>query len=293
MAVGRVILVAGILILLFIPYLLWGTGLMTARTQSQLRSQFGAAQLHSGTPPVKHLSAPPRGTTQPALPVAPPMTDPPIGSAVGELSIPKIGLSMVVVEGTGVAQLQAGPGHYPTTPLPGEMGNAAIAGHRTTYLHPFYNLDALAPGDPITVVTLQGIFLYRVTASLVVSPTDVSVVDQTLTPTLTLTTCNPRYSASQRLVVHAALVASALTHAKAVPVAPTHRHAASSTPAHDWAAAIVWGVVVAALTTALWIGYRRTRRGQRAALTGFGLLGWLVVVFFFFEAVAPLLPASY
>ena len=66
-----------------------------------------------------------------------------------------------------------------------------------------------------------------------------------------------------------------------------------STPAHDWAAAIVWGIVVAALTTILWIGYRHTPTGRRAALVGFGLLGWLVVVFFFFEAMAPLLPASY
>jgi sortase A len=292
MAVGRVFLVVGVLILLFIPYLLWGTGLMTARSQAQLRSEFGAAQARSGVPSAKHLHAPPAGTTT-APQVAPAMADPPIGSAVGELSIPKIGLSMVVVEGTGVAQLQAGPGHYPGTPLPGELGNAAIAGHRTTYLHPFYNLNDLVPGDPITVDTLQGIFLYRVTTSQVVSPSDVSVVDQTLTPTLTLTTCNPRYSASQRLVVHAALVASVLTHAKVAPVAPIHRHAAPNTPAHNWAAAIVWGIVVAALTTILWLGYRHTRRGRRAALVGFGLLGWLVVVFFFFEATAPLLPASY
>jgi sortase A len=226
------------------------------------------------------------------------MTDPPIGSPVGDISIPKIGLSMVVVEGTGVAQLQAGPGHYSTTPLPGEAGNAAIAGHRTTYLHPFYNLNELDPGDSITVTTLQGIFLYHVTSSQIVSPTDVSVVDTTPTPTLTLTTCNPRYSASQRLIVHAALVASVLSHAKVAPVTttPAPRHAsagASATPAHDWARAILWGAVVIVLTTALWLGYRRTRRGQRAAIAGFGLLGWLVVVFFFFQAVAPLLPASY
>ena len=98
---------------------------------------------------------------------------------MGTITIPKIDLSMVVVEGTGDAQLQTGPGHYPTTPLPGEDGNAAIAGHRTTYLHPFYNLNELVPGDPITIVTLQGIFLYHVTGSLAVPPTDVSVVAPT------------------------------------------------------------------------------------------------------------------
>ena len=138
---------------------------------------------------------------------------------------------------------------------PARSGNAAIAGHRTTYLHPFYNLNELVPGDPITIVTLQGIFLYHVTGSLAVPPTDVSVVDQTRTPTLTLTTCNPRYSASQRLVVHARLVASILNHPKTadvstVPVAPVRN--ASPNPPHDWTAAILWGIAVAALTT--WSG---------------------------------------
>ncbi len=94
-----------------------------------------------------------RGQTQSSDPggsataeVAPTIPDPTVGSPVGILSIPKINLSMVVVEGTGDAQLQAGPGHYTGTPLPGEAGNAAIAGHRTTYLHPFYNLNELVPG---------------------------------------------------------------------------------------------------------------------------------------------------
>jgi sortase A len=292
-----VVLVAGILILLFIPYLLWGTGLMTARSQAHLRSEFSTALHHSQGAAVKRPASPPKGTTAPALQVAPHMADPPVGSAVAQLTIPKIGLSMVVVEGTGDAQLQQGPGHYTNTPLPGEIGNVAIAGHRTTYLHPFYNLNELVPGDPITIVTVQGIFLYRVTGSLAVAPTDVSVVDATAGPTLTLTTCNPRYSASQRLVVHAALVASALSHAKVAPVPtkPSHSHVVpeSATPAHDWAAAIIWGVIVAALTIALWVGFLRVRRGQRAAVTVAGGIGWLVVVFFFFQAVAPLLPASY
>jgi sortase A len=294
MAVGRVVLVAGVLILLFIPYLLWGTGLMTARSQARLRTEFGLAQRRSGAPPARQLSAPPSGTTTPAAQVAPPISDPAAGSPVGVITIQKIGLSMVVVEGTGEAQLQAGPGHYPATPLPGEAGNAAIAGHRTTYLHPFYNLNELVPGDSITIVTLQGIFLYHVTGSLDVLPTDVAVADPTPTPTLTLTTCNPRYSASQRLVVQAALVASILVHPKVVSVAePIHNQRASATPAHNWAAAILWGIVVAALTTAVWIGSRRTRRGRRAAVIVSGLLVWLVLVFYFFQAVAPLLPASY
>ena len=97
-------------------------------------------------------------------------------------------------------------------------------------------------------------------------------------------------------MVHAALVASVLTHAKAAPVAPTSEDShAGARPRrrHDWAAAILWGVAVAVLTTAVWVGARRTRRGRRALVLGFGLAVWLVVVFFFFQAVAPLLPASY
>ena len=121
-----------------------------------------------------------------------PSADPALGAALGVITIPAIDLSMVVVEGTGDDQLRSGPGHYPGTPLPGEAGNSAIAGHRTTYLHPFYNLNDLVAGDPITIETVQGIFLYHVTSSLIVAPNDVSVIAATTTPTLTLTTCNPR-----------------------------------------------------------------------------------------------------
>ena len=218
---------------------------------------------------------------------------------MGTITIPKIDLSMVVVEGTGDAQLQTGPGHYPGTPLPGEDGNAAIAGHRTTYLHPFYNLNELVPGDPITVVTLQGIFLYHVTGSLAVPPTDVSVVAATRRPTLTLTTCNPRYSATQRLVVHAMLVASILAHPKAAhddrgrsPLPPLcamprpHPHTIGPRPSSG---ASPWP----SLTTVVWVWERRLHRGRRVAVVACGLVAWLVVVFCFFEVLAPLLPASY
>jgi sortase A len=299
MGVGRVLLVAGVLVLLFIPYLLWGTGLKTAHSQSLLRAQFIVEQHKAGDAPVtKPVSPTKKPSTAPQ--VAPTVADPPIGSPVGTIDIPKIGLNMMVVEGTDETRLQEGPGHYPGTPLPGEAGNAAIAGHRTTYLHPFYSLDQLNPGDPIVVTTAQGSFDYQVLRSEVVLPTDVAVVDPTPTPQLTLTTCNPRYSASQRLVVHAALVSSVLTH----PIAPV---AAVTSPkpgpaddqpqppasSKDWAEAIVWGVVVAGLITAVWIGARMTRRWTRALILAGGLVLWLGVVFMFFQSLAPLLPASY
>jgi hypothetical protein len=134
-----------------------------------------------------------------------------------------------------------------------------------------------------------------VTTSLIVAPNDVSVIAATTTPTLTLTTCNPRFSATQRLVVHASLVASILSHAKLAPerapVTPKTPYVSSSD--HNWWAAILWGLAVAILITAVWAGARRVRRGRRALVLTFGLIVWLVVVFFFFQSVAPLLPASY
>ena len=238
--------------------------------------------------------APKKGAPVSSRQVAAPMADPAIGAPVGVITIPAIDLSMVVVEGTEDDQLRSGPGHYPGTPLPGRGRQLGHRRSRTTYLHPFYNLNDLIAGDPITIETVQGIFLYHVTSSLIVAPDDVSVIAATTTPTLTLTTCNPRFSATQRLVVHAALVASILSHAKvaAAPI-PNSKAPKASPSGHNWWAAILWGLVVAIVITAVWAGTRRVRRGRRALVLASGLIVWLVVVFFFFQAVAPLLPASY
>lgn len=295
MTAGRVLLVAGVLVLLFIPYLLWGTGLITAQAQRDLRQQFAASQrLHHESVDVH----PPAGPSGPPT-VAPPIAAPAPGSALGIISIPKIALTMGIVEGTGAEQLRSGPGHYPGTPLPGQAGNAAIAGHRTTYLHPFYNLNELANGDAIDILTVQGQFVYKVTSSEAVAPTDVAVVAPTATPVLTLTTCNPRYSASQRLVVQAALVADILSGPPSTHAAsPANAHTVprSTTPAalqRNWWEAVLWGIAVAALIIGVWALALRLRGGRRAALLVVGLLAWLAVVFLFFGALAPLLPASY
>ncbi len=97
-----------------------------------------------------------------------------MGDPIGTLVIPEIGVDQVVVEGTGSAQLAVGPGHYVATPLPGQPGNVGIAGHRTTHGRPFYDLNDLVTGDPITVTTLQGTFRYLVVRSEVVAPTDLT-----------------------------------------------------------------------------------------------------------------------
>ena len=297
--VGRVILVAGVLVLLFIPYLLWGTGLITARAQSELRQQFASAQKQHHADVSLHSRPPVDGAPQ----LAPTIAAPAAGQPVGIISIPKISLDMAIVEGTDAEQLRSGPGHYPGTPLPGEQGNVAIAGHRTTYLHPFYDLNELVPGDDIDILTVQGLFEYRVMSSQAVDPTDVAVVAPTPTPMLTLTTCHPRYSASQRLVVQAKLVADVLggvpapsnsTKPKPTSTTPGRSIVATDAPVSgNWLLTVGLGLVVAALAVGVWMLTARVRGGRRLAVAVGGTIVWLGVVYLFFGALAPLLPASF
>jgi sortase A len=127
------------------------------------------------------------------------------GDSLTRIKIPALGVDMVVVEGTTDSALKAGAGHYPSSPLPCEAGNVAIAGHRTTYGKPFANLDQLKAGDTIELDTPIGGCVYHLAQTpFVVSPTDVSVLASTTVRSLTLTTCNPKGSAAQRLVVRAA-----------------------------------------------------------------------------------------
>ncbi|MCU1454473.1 MAG: Membrane protein, partial [Acidimicrobiales bacterium] len=130
-----------------------------------------------------------------------------VGDSLTRLRIPKIGLDTIVVEGTTLSALRAGAGHYPETPLPCANGNVAVAGHRTTYGHPFQRLAELSVGDEITLETPIGSCRYRITtAPFPVSPTDYQVVAPTPGAELTLTTCHPEHSARQRLVLHATLI---------------------------------------------------------------------------------------
>jgi sortase A len=133
------------------------------------------------------------------------------GDALTRIKIDKIGVDVVVVEGTTLSALRAGAGHYPQTPLPCETGNVGIAGHRTTYGKPFENLQMLQPGDTIVLETPIGSCTYKlIKPPFIVTPSDTSVVAPTPTPTLTLTTCHPKGSAKQRLIVQAELVGEAV-----------------------------------------------------------------------------------
>jgi sortase A len=193
---GIACLMAAATIAGYIGWLLWGTGLTTTAAQHDLRQGF---QHVVNTKPI--TEAPQPGSA--GLPLR--------GSAYGELIIPRIDFDMIVVQGTDEESLKKGPGHYPDTADPWDTkGRVGIAGHRTTYLHPFFDLNQVQPGDTITLQTARGAFTYTVTKNFVL-PADTAgvVLDQTKAPTLVLTTCNPRYSASERLIVEADRVSSA------------------------------------------------------------------------------------
>lgn len=141
------------------------------------------------------------------------------GEPLTRIIIPRLDVSAMVVKGTSQAALRAGAGHYPNTPLPGEVGNVAIAGHRVTYGRPFNRMDELNVGDVIKLETPLAMHTYHVVghpadvprgcpngACWVTDPHDWGVIDQTGRPMLTLTTCHPKGSARERLILRAELV---------------------------------------------------------------------------------------
>jgi sortase A len=125
------------------------------------------------------------------------------GDAIGRIQIPKLGADFVVVQGTEGGDLRDGPGHYVSTPLPGEPGTVAIAGHRTTYLAPFRDVDELKHGDPIRLRMPYGDFTYQVERTRIVAPDATWVMRRIGYDRLVLTACHPLYSAAQRIVVFA------------------------------------------------------------------------------------------
>jgi sortase A len=144
-----------------------------------------------------------------------------IGDGLTLLRIPRLDLKVLVVQGTTPAALRAGAGHYVNTPLPGEAGNVGIAGHRTTFGRPFNRLDEMKVGDKATLETPFAVYTYQVVAPFsghanpwVVTPNDFSVVSQGTGHLLTLTTCNPKGSARQRLVLRLSLVGTQLKDTK-------------------------------------------------------------------------------
>lgn len=201
---GELLVTFGAVVLLFVGYQLWFTGLYTQQQQSQLRHQI-----------TQRWQQPRPASQQQAPAAARVLVEPSEGAPVAELRIPRLGgdYDEVIVQGVGHEDLKTGPGHYPGTAMPGGVGNFAVAGHRTTYGAPFNRVDELKTGDPIVVETRDTWFTYRVTGEQIVSPSAIEVTypvpDQAgAVPTqrlLTFTTCNPKYSARERLIVHGVL----------------------------------------------------------------------------------------
>ena len=298
--IGKTCIGAGVLVLLFVAYQLWGTGLAESRSQHDLRSSF-AKQLPTPSTTVAPGSTPVPPTT------ATPLPPPPTGEAVAIIRIPRIGVDKAVVEGVGVGDLKKGPGHYPDTPMPGQPGNAAIAGHRTTYGAPFFNLEALRPGDPILVTTRSGShFEYDVLETKVVKPIETTVVDPTTDNRLTLTTCNPRYSAAQRLVVVARLrgevtdpptaplpaVADPGDATLGPPLALTQVRAGLGGDRGARLPSLLWAIAVLWLGLLIWVIARRLHSWRRWLVYLAFSPAVAVVLFLWFQQVNRLLPAN-
>jgi LPXTG-site transpeptidase (sortase) family protein len=131
------------------------------------------------------------------------------GDPLTRFQVPKLGVDTIVVQGTSPSALRAGAGHYPKTPLPGQKGNVGIAGHRTTYGRPFNRIDQLVVGDKIILTTPIARYTYEVSKPpWTTHPFDWTIVGKSKDPLLTLTTCHPKGSANERLVVRAKLVKS-------------------------------------------------------------------------------------
>jgi sortase A len=188
--IGKTLLTLAVIMGAYIVWLLWGTGLLHGRQQDQLRDDLEVSIDVAA-------AAEPEAEPPPKLP----------GEAYAIMHIPRLDMNEVVVEGITTEALQKGPGHYPKSANPWDgSGRVAIAGHRTTYGAPFWDLDKLDPGDQIQLETEKGVFEYVVSKSRIVAPTATEVTLPTPHPTLILTTCNPRFSAAERLIVFADLV---------------------------------------------------------------------------------------
>ncbi|MDP9117250.1 MAG: class E sortase [Actinomycetota bacterium] len=229
--IGQTLVTAGLVVLLFVVYEVYITNLFAHRAQQKVHSAF-ENDLVNGTDPL-----PGAGTG-----------GIPLGTGIANLYIPRLGrdYAFTIVEGTGDSSLEKGPGHYVGTSLPGQVGDFAVAGHRVGKGEPFLNIDHLRPGDTVIVETVKDWFVYQVEGDVaggeaglavkdvhgvpgreIVNPGNGDVIDPLpdnpgLVPTkttpnahyITMTTCHPKFTAAQRMIIHAQLMPS-LTVARA------------------------------------------------------------------------------
>ncbi|MDQ1535916.1 MAG: sortase [Actinomycetota bacterium] len=209
-ALGEVLITAGLFLLLFVVWQLWWTDVTADRTQAaaiqSIEKGFGPAGLAE------------RGNeVTPAPPVLKAtLTKVPFGQAFGIMRVPRFGSSYArpVLQGTDHDTLTNGIGHYSGTAFPGQVGNFAVAGHRTTYGKPFANVELLRKGDVIVIETKASYIVYAVDRHVIVTPDHVEVIApvpqhkgfQPKQAWMTMTACHPRFSASHRYVVFSRFV---------------------------------------------------------------------------------------
>ena len=194
---GNVFIFLGLSILFFVLYELVGTSIVTEHRQHDLQADFNTELAQAPLNPAftGRLPADKRRSGVQAL---------------ARMIIPKINVNVIVVEGVTLDRLAYGPGHYPQTKKFGEKGVAGVAGHRTGWSAPFFNLDKLGPGDEVIVQTIRATYTYRVTTTRVVTPDHSEVLNgnpsSQAVQQLVLTTCTPKFTARNRLIVFTDLV---------------------------------------------------------------------------------------
>ncbi|MEI8398144.1 MAG: sortase [Ilumatobacteraceae bacterium] len=266
---GRTMIAAGLLLLSFVAYQLWGTGIAEGRAQNAMATQFVQPQ--------------------PALPT--------FGGLVGRITIPSIGVSKYLVAGVRLKDLERGPGLFPGSPLPGQKGNVAIAGHRTTYGAPFSRIDEIHDKAIITLESRDGTFTYIVNGEpKVIAATDTAVTKTTNAEiaSLTLVSCYPKWTSSQRIIVVATLD-STVTPLLATPFTVNTTIAEQEKDGwfHDptaWPTVLFFGFALIAIRIIAAIMTRRGRRKIFVYLIAGGI--FVPTLFLFFGGLARLLPAN-
>jgi sortase A len=211
--IGEALLTAGCIILLFVAYLLWGTGLRAASAQRQFTSELN--DLWRRAPARLHATR----VAGSSIAIVPERYDPGTGQPFAFIEIPAFGQTwkFTLIEGTALAQLNVSPGHVTGTQWPGQLGNFAVAGHRVTAGNPFWSVPSMKPGDLVYIQTQLNDFTYQVTARpRWVSPADLAVLDpvpghpdaRPAQRLLTLITCDPAWTGTYRVIVTARLIAA-------------------------------------------------------------------------------------
>ncbi len=208
--VGYVLMMLGVVTLLFVVYTLFGTRLVTARAQAELEKAFDTRTALADIQPPEPDYAAMTAAMQAEWDVA--RADGETG-AIARIEIPKIGLDAIVVAGTSRVDLRQGPGAMVDTSLPGTAGNSAISAHRSSYGGEFRRINELEPGDQIIVTTINGVTVYEFRAQEIVQPDTIEVAFQRGANELTLTSCDPVYSAATRIITYADMVSGPFMNA--------------------------------------------------------------------------------